>query len=121
MFDIGLYHENILKIFLTGIKNHLVVFYQVQIMALWPKMFQPRVWGHIFQKGLYRENIKKSFLKKSEYGQEIPQSHKCRPTHSSMRVSHRTLSKKDGKDQEMIQSSTTPDTRIPHGKVTKIQ
>ena len=52
MFDIGLYHENILKIFLTGIKNHLVVFYQVQIMALWPKMFQPRGWGsHISDRG----------------------------------------------------------------------
>ena len=28
-------------------------------------------------------------------------------------------SKKNGKDQETMQSSTTPDTWIPHGKVTK--
>ena len=65
-------------------------------------MFQPRGWGHIFKIGLYRENIRKSFLKKGEYGQEIPQSHKCRPSNSTMRVSHRTLSKKDGEDQETI-------------------
>ena len=30
-------------------------------------------------------------------------------------------SKKDGKIQETMQSSTTPDPRIPHGKVTRKQ
>ena len=68
MFYLGLYRENVVKIFLSNTTGHRALIfgmqhYQVDIL---PSLFKLYPWGQMFNLGLYRENVKKSSCLKPE-------------------------------------------------------